>query len=49
MEGINRVVADTKHRKELVAGGLDEFLTTGVQNIFLDRESSLTYPQNTVA
>ncbi|KAF8264168.1 P-loop containing nucleoside triphosphate hydrolase protein [Lactarius quietus] len=27
MEGLNRVVNDTKHRKELVAGGLDEFLT----------------------
>ncbi|KAH9054292.1 HlyB/MsbA family ABC transporter [Lactarius vividus] len=28
MEGLNRVVKDTKHRKELVAGGLAEFLTT---------------------
>lgn len=27
MEGLNRVVSDTKHRKEVVAGGLDEFLT----------------------
>ncbi|KAI9446635.1 HlyB/MsbA family ABC transporter [Lactarius indigo] len=27
MEGLNRVVSDTRHRKELVAGGLDEFLT----------------------
>ncbi|KAH9060046.1 HlyB/MsbA family ABC transporter [Lactarius vividus] len=27
MEGLNRVVSDAKHRKELVAGGLDEFLT----------------------
>ncbi|KAH8996470.1 P-loop containing nucleoside triphosphate hydrolase protein [Lactarius hatsudake] len=27
MEGLNRVVKDTKHRKELVAGGLAEFLT----------------------
>ncbi|KAH9079233.1 HlyB/MsbA family ABC transporter [Lactarius deliciosus] len=26
MEGLNRVVSDTRHRKELVAGGLDEFL-----------------------
>jgi hypothetical protein len=34
MEGINRVVTDTRHRKELVAGGLDEYLTTGVRNIF---------------
>ena len=32
MEGLNRVVRDTKHRKELVAGGLDEFLTEGVQD-----------------
>jgi hypothetical protein len=28
------VVTDTKHRKELVAGGLDEFLTAGVQDDF---------------
>jgi hypothetical protein len=35
MEGLNRVVSDTKHRKELVAGGLDEFLTAGVQDDFL--------------
>jgi hypothetical protein len=34
MEGINCVVADTKHRKELVAGGLDEYLTAGVRDIF---------------
>ncbi|KAH9174036.1 hypothetical protein EDB89DRAFT_2094405 [Lactarius sanguifluus] len=27
MEGLDQVVRDTKHRKELVAGGLDEFLT----------------------
>ncbi|KAH8996469.1 HlyB/MsbA family ABC transporter [Lactarius hatsudake] len=27
MEGLSRVVKDTKHRKELVAGGLAEFLT----------------------
>ncbi|KAH9069746.1 HlyB/MsbA family ABC transporter [Lactarius deliciosus] len=27
MEGLDRVVKDTKHRKELVAGGLAEFLT----------------------
>ena len=34
MEGLNRVVRDTKHRKELVAGGLDEFLTEGVRDEF---------------
>jgi hypothetical protein len=34
MEGLNRVVTDTKHRKELVAGGLDEFLTAGVHDDF---------------
>jgi hypothetical protein len=34
MEGLNRVVKDTKHRKELVAGGLDEFLTAGVRDTF---------------
>ncbi|KAF8268191.1 HlyB/MsbA family ABC transporter [Lactarius quietus] len=27
MEGLNHVISDTKHRKELVAGGIDEFLT----------------------
>ncbi|KAF8264169.1 P-loop containing nucleoside triphosphate hydrolase protein [Lactarius quietus] len=27
MEGLNRMVNDTKHRKELVAGGIDEFIT----------------------
>jgi hypothetical protein len=32
MEGLNRVVSDAKHRKELVAGGLDEFLTAGMQD-----------------
>ena len=37
MEGINRVVRDTKHRKELVAGGLDEFLTEGVRDDFRRR------------
>ena len=34
MEGLDRVVTDTKHRKELVAGGLDEFITAGVQDDF---------------
>ena len=34
MEGLNRVVRDTIHRKELVAGGLDEYLTEGVRYIF---------------
>ena len=37
MEGLNRVVRDTKHRKELVAGGLDEFLTEGVRHDFQRR------------
>ena len=37
MEGLNRVVADTKHRQELVAGGLDEFMTAGVQDKFRSR------------
>jgi hypothetical protein len=31
MEGLKHVIRDTKHRKELVAGGLDEFLTEGMQ------------------
>ena len=34
MEGLNRVVRDAKHRKEVVAGGLDEYLTDGVNDIF---------------
>jgi hypothetical protein len=50
MEGLNRVVKDAKHRKEVVAGGLDEFLTAGVCGIpFGDGEASLTDPQNIVA
>ena len=32
MEGLDRVVRDTKHRKELVAGGLGEFITAGMQD-----------------
>ena len=34
MEGLNRVVRDTKHRKEIVAGDLDKYLTEGVQGAF---------------
>ena len=34
MEGLKRVVNDAKHRKELVVGGLDEFLTEGMQDGF---------------
>ncbi|KAH9174040.1 HlyB/MsbA family ABC transporter [Lactarius sanguifluus] len=33
MEGLNRVVRDTKHRKELVAGGLDGFLTAEYRSL----------------
>ncbi|KAH8993526.1 HlyB/MsbA family ABC transporter [Lactarius akahatsu] len=33
MEGLNRVVKDTKHRKELVAGGLAEFLTAEYRSL----------------
>ncbi|KAI9452208.1 P-loop containing nucleoside triphosphate hydrolase protein, partial [Lactarius psammicola] len=33
MEGLNRVVKDTKHRKELVAGGLGEFLTAEYRSL----------------
>ncbi|KAI9437632.1 HlyB/MsbA family ABC transporter [Lactarius indigo] len=33
MEGLDRVVKDTKHRKELVAGGLDEFLTAEYRSL----------------
>ncbi|KAI9437631.1 HlyB/MsbA family ABC transporter [Lactarius indigo] len=33
MEGFNRVVRDTKHRKELVAGGLDKLLTTEYRSL----------------
>ena len=41
MVGLKSVVNDTKHRKELVAGGLDEFLTEGMQDD-CDGESELT-------
>ena len=34
MEGLKRVVNDAKHRKELVVGGLDEFLTEGMRDGF---------------
>ena len=37
MVGLKSVVNDTKHRKELVAGGLDEFLTEGVRHDFQRR------------
>ncbi|KAH9034132.1 HlyB/MsbA family ABC transporter [Lactarius hengduanensis] len=33
MEGLNRVVKDTKHRKELVAGGLAEYLTAEYRSL----------------
>ncbi len=42
MEGLSLLVTNAKHRKELVAGGLDEFLIEGPQD-FLRREASLTY------
>ena len=32
MEGLDLMVSETKHRKELVAGGLDEFITAGVRD-----------------
>jgi hypothetical protein len=32
MEGLKRLVNKSKHRKEVVAGGLSEYLTAGVPN-----------------
>jgi hypothetical protein len=29
MEGLKRIVNDTKHRKEVVAGGLAQYLVAG--------------------
>jgi hypothetical protein len=35
VEGLKRLVGDSKHRKELVAGGLATYLTAGASNLFL--------------
>jgi hypothetical protein len=32
MEGLKRLVNNCKHRKEVVAGGLSEYLTAGASN-----------------
>jgi hypothetical protein len=32
MEGLKRLVHNSKHRKEFVAGGLAEYLTAGMSN-----------------
>jgi hypothetical protein len=37
MEGLKRLVGSSKHRKELVAGGLSEYLTAGASNPLLYR------------
>jgi hypothetical protein len=34
MEGLKRVVTESKHRKEVVAGGLAEYLVAGAWNSF---------------
>ena len=36
MEGLKRLVSRPTHRKELVAGGLAEYLTAGAHQIFYD-------------
>jgi hypothetical protein len=40
MEGLKRLVGTTKHRKELVAGGLAAFLTAGASSPFLGQSSA---------
>ena len=35
MEGLKRLVGSSKHRKELVAGGLSEYITAGASNPLL--------------
>ncbi len=35
MEGLKRLVGSSKHRKELVAGGLTAYLTAGASSPFL--------------
>ena len=45
MEGLNCVVRDTKHRKEVVAGGLGEYLTEGVQDTFIRRTITNLYAE----
>jgi hypothetical protein len=32
MEGLKRLANNSKHRKEIVAGGLSEYLTAGASN-----------------
>lgn len=47
MEGLKRLVARSIHRKELVAGGLAEYLTAGAHQILYDSmgltDSSVEY------
>jgi hypothetical protein len=33
MEGLKRLANNSKHRKEIVAGGLSEYLTAGASNV----------------
>ena len=42
MEGLKRMVSRPKHRKELVAGGLADYLTAGTPNSFLTSRAVLT-------
>ena len=36
MEGLKRLISHSTHRKELVAGGLAEYLTTGACQVLYD-------------
>jgi hypothetical protein len=38
MEGLKRLVNDAKHRKELVAGGLAQYLVLGTSIVFKPRD-----------
>ena len=40
MEGLKRLVRSSKHRKELVAGGLSEYLIAGASTPLLQRRAS---------
>ena len=43
MEGLKSIVGRPQHRKELVAGGLAEHLTTGTSNSFLTSRAAPTF------
>jgi hypothetical protein len=49
MEGLKRVVNDAKHRKEVVAGGLTQYLMAGTLVFIKPRDLTNLCWQNIVA